>query len=372
MDFLRRAWVEIELKALKNNYRIIKNNCKNRVISVVKADAYGHGVESCVKALQDAGCDMFAVSNVLEAVELRECGIKGDVLVLGYTPIDAVPLIAEHNIIQCIYSLEYAKALSNKATELSINIKAHIKLDTGMSRIGFDCRQDDCDISDIENALSLKGIEYTGVFMHFAVADSKNEDDVDFTAMQFIRFINTVSRLEEKGFNFPIKHCCNSAGAIVYDNMYLDAVRAGIILYGLKPSEDVAIYDEIEPVMSMYSVVSQIKEIHPDDTVSYGRTFRAQKPVKVATVCCGYADGIPRLISNKASVLINSKKAKIIGRVCMDQFCIDVTDVPDVKIGDKVEIFGKNISVDQVAKNADTINYEIVCGISKRVPRIYK
>ena len=372
MDFLRRAWVEIDLVALKNNYKIIKDTCNTRVISVVKADAYGHGFEHCVKALEEVGCDMFAVSNVLEAVELRDVGIKGDILVLGYTPVETAETLAKNNIIQCVYSLEYATALSEKASELGIEIKAHLKLDTGMSRIGFNCRNEETDVLEIEKALLLDNLKYTGVFMHFASADSNDASDVDFTKLQFERFMDTVSKLEQKGFNFPIKHSCNSAGAISYDDMYLDAVRAGIVLYGLKPSEDVVIDSGIKPVMSMYSVVSQVKTILPEDTVSYGRTFKADKPLKVATITCGYADGVPRLLSNKGRVLINGKSAQIIGRVCMDQFCVDVTDIPDVKIGDVAEIFGNNISVDEVALNAQTINYEIVCGITKRVPKIYK
>jgi len=369
MDFLRRAWVEIDLNALKNNYKAIEKAAGTKVIPVVKADAYGHGVAPIVKALQDNGADMFAVSNALEAIELREAGIKGDILVLGYTPADAVALLVEHNITQCVYSLDYAIALSRNATSISKNVNVHLKLDTGMGRIGFDCRKDDSDISGIVSALRLEGLNYTGVFAHFSVADSNCEDDVLFTNSQYARFCNTLKKLKSEGFDFEFKHCCNSAGLVKYSDMALDGVRAGIILYGLSPSCDVKAND-VTPVMSMYSVVSMVKDISKGDTVNYGRTYKAQEKRRIATISAGYADGIPRLLSNKGYVLIKGKKAPIVGRICMDQFCIDVTDIDGVEVGDIVEIFGRNISVDIVADTAQTINYEIVCGISKRIPRI--
>ncbi len=368
MDFLRRAWVEIDLDALKKNYDFVCKKCNTKVIPVVKADAYGHSAVLVASVLQECGADMFAVSNVLEAVELRDAGITGEILVLGYTPTDAVLLLKEHNITQCVYSLEYAISLSKEAVNNDIEIKAHLKLDTGMGRIGFNCRNN-CDTTEIENALKLSGLTYTGVFAHFSVADSDKTDDIDYTNLQYKRFCNTVEKLEKSGYRFEMKHCCNSAGSVKYNEMALDAVRAGIILYGLSPSKDVHSEDLI-PVMTMYSVVSMIKEIETDDYVSYGRTYKATQKRRIATISAGYGDGVPRLLSNKGCVQINGKKAPIVGRVCMDQFCVDVTEIDDIKVGDKAEIFGKNISVDDVADLAQTINYEIVCGISKRVPRI--
>ena len=369
MDFLKRAWVEIDLDALKENYNKIRSKTSARVIPVVKADAYGHGVASVVKALQECGADMFAVSNVLEAIELRNAGITGDILILGYTPADAAEILIENNITQCVYSLDYAVQLSNAAKKLG-DVKVHLKLDTGMGRIGFDCRKDNADISEIINALKLDGLKYTGVFAHFAVADSTEKQDEEFTDKQYQRFCDTVEKLENNGFNFEMKHCCNSAGSIKYSNMELDAVRAGIILYGLSPSDQVSAED-LTPIMSMYSVVSMVKYIDSDDSVSYGRTYIASEKRKIATISAGYADGVPRLLSNNGYVLINGKKAPIVGRVCMDQFCVDVTEIDDVTVGDIAEIFGKNLSVDCLASAANTINYEIVCGISKRIPRVY-
>ena len=369
MDFLRRAWVEIDLDALKNNYNTILQMSGNKVIPVVKADAYGHGATNIASALQNSGADMFAVSNVNEGIELRECGIIGDILVLGYTPIEAAELLSTYNITQSVFSLEYAMALSEKAVEIGKAFNVHLKLDTGMGRIGFDCRNDDAEISEITAALSLKGLNYTGVFAHFAVADSNSDSNVCYTEAQYNKFCKVTDKLEASGFKLGLKHCCNSAGIVKYSSMSLDAVRAGIILYGLSPSDEVT-SNSIIPVMSMYSVVSMIKTVEQGESVSYGRTYTADKKRRIATISAGYADGVPRLLSNKGYVFVKGKKAPIVGRVCMDQFCVDITDIDNISVGDTVEIFGKNISVDVVADIAQTINYEIVCGITRRVPRV--
>lgn len=370
MDFLRRAWVEIDLNALKSNYKTICSQCKSKVIPVIKADAYGHGASQVASALQESGADFFAVSNISEAIELRKSGIKGEILILGYTPVEAVNLLREYNIIQCIYSYEYASQVNDEAEKLGVMIKSHLKLDTGMGRIGFDCREGKYIEAELIGALKLEHLDFKGVFTHFPSADSYEESDIEFTRCQYEIFNNTVEKLEKEGFGFEMKHCCNSAGFYCFEDMHLDAVRAGIILYGLSPSDEIELSDGYIPVMSMYSAVSMVKTVEKDETVSYGRTYKAESKRKVATVSAGYADGVPRLLSNKGYVLINGQKAPIIGRVCMDQFCVDVTELDNISVGDKVEIFGKNISVNQVAKIAQTINYEIICGISKRVLRI--
>lgn len=370
MDFLKRTWVEIDLDALKNNYRKILNKCNAEIIPAVKADAYGHGGVEIASALQSFGNDFFAVSNVAEAIELRENGITGKILILGYTPEEGVEYLLKYDISQCIYSEDYAEIISNKAKTLGGKIKSHLKIDTGMGRIGFVLREEDLDLCGIERVLNLEGLDFEGIFTHFPSADSKLKNDVEFTKNQYKKFTQTVSVLEEKGYKFKIKHCCNSAGLWAFDNMHMDAVRPGIILYGINPSEDIDVSSDFIPVMSMYSVVSMVKDAYVGDTVSYGRTYTADKKRKIATISAGYADGIPRLLSNKGYVYINGKRAPIIGRICMDQFCIDVSDIEDVKIGDTAEIFGKNISVTEVAKIAQTIGYEIICGVTKRVPRI--
>ncbi len=368
MSYLRRTWKEINLSALEHNFDIIKDLSGGNVCAVVKADGYGHGAVGVAKALEKRGAAAFAVSNIQEAEELRSAGIALPILILGYTPEIYAEDLARLGFIQCIYSLEYAENLSKEAVKAAVTVEAHLKLDTGMSRLGFDIRDAfSKGIADAEKVFALKGLSVSGVFTHFAVSDSKSEADIAFTRSQYERFKSAVNTLEERGHKFKTRHFCNSAATLEGFADKGDMVRAGIILYGLSPSKDVPLPSGMKPVMSLYSVVSMVKRIEGGTEISYGRTFKAEKNMIIATVSAGYADGVPRALSNKGEVVINGKRAKIVGRICMDQFCIDVTDIEDVKIGDRVEIFGENISVDEVADISDTINYEIVCGISKRV-----
>lgn len=370
MNFSKRVWAEIDLGALRKNYCKIRNKCNVEIIPAVKADAYGHGAVCVSSVLQNMGNKFYAVACISEAVELRENGIEGEILILGYTPVEDVEHLIKYNISQTVYSEEYAEMIGNKAKELKEKIKCHLKLDTGMGRIGFDCREGRFDESSVIKVLELESLEFMGVLTHFPVSDSKEDSDIEFTKKQFEYFCKAISLLEEKGYNFKIKHCCNSAGFLLFDDMYMDAVRPGIMLYGINPVDDTDMNFEFEPVMSFNSKVSMIKEVEKGESVSYGRTYKTDKKRKIASVSAGYADGVPRLLSNNGYVFINGKRAPIVGRVCMDQFCIDVTDLDEISIGDTVEIFGKNVSVCEVAKRAQTISYEIICGISKRVPRI--
>lgn len=372
-NFLRRTWAEIDEKALLHNFEIIKQTAKSKICAVVKANAYGHGVEIVAPALQKAGADFFAVSNIEEAVELRESGITKPILILGYTPCEYVCELKKHNISQCVYSLEYAKELSNEAVAYNSKIKVHLKLDTGMSRIGFDCRSDSLDgIDDAIKAANLDGFEIEGIFTHFAVSDRNADQEDGFTSEQYNRFCKAINVLKSHNIDPEYKHCCNSAALCQDNDKHLNMCRAGIILYGLTPSADLHLQQDFIPVMSFKSVVSQVKVIKQGDTVSYGRTFKANKDITVATVSAGYADGYSRLLSNKAEVIINGRRAKIIGRVCMDQFCIDVTNIPDVKRGDEVLLFGGDLPVEELAEIIGTINYELVCAVSSRVKRIKK
>ena len=372
-NFLRRTWAEIDEKALLHNFEIIKQTAKSKICAVVKANAYGHGVEIVAPALQKAGADFFAVSNIEEAVELRESGITKPILILGYTPCVYVCELKKHNISQCVYSLEYAKELSNEAVAYNSKIKVHLKLDTGMSRIGFDCRSDSLDgIDDAIKAANLDGFEIEGIFTHFAVSDRNADQEDGFTSEQYNRFCKAINVLKSHNIDPEYKHCCNSAALCQDNDKHLNMCRAGIILYGLTPSADLHLQQDFIPVMSFKSVVSQVKVIKQGDTVSYGRTFKANKDITVATVSAGYADGYSRLLSNKAEVIINGRRAKIIGRVCMDQFCIDVTNIPDVKRGDEVSLFGDDLPVEELAEIIGTINYELVCAVSSRVKRIKK
>ena len=370
-NFLRRTWAEIDLQALTGNLAAVSRITDKPVYAVVKADAYGHGAARAASALEAAGAAGFAVSNLAEAEELLDAGIDKPVLILGYTPVECASRLGRKGIEQCIYSLEYARLLNEQAEAAGVTLTAHLKLDTGMGRIGFDFRDDSgFDLAGATQALSMKNIRTVGVFMHFAVADSMESSDLEFTARQHQRFESAVARLE-KIHPFKLRHCCNSAASLCLREDKGDLVRAGIILYGLAPSPEVALPEGIRPVMSLYSTVSLVKTIEQDQSVSYGRTYVAPGRRRIATVCAGYADGVPRLLSGVGHVIIRGKRVPIVGRVCMDQFCVDVTDIPDVAMGDTVTIFGPGLPVEEVADAAQTINYEILCGITKRVPRVY-
>ena len=368
MKHLHRTWAEINLDALVHNFKLIRSMTDSKIFSVVKADAYGHSVGLIAHELDAAGTDYFAVSNLDEAKELRELGISKPILILGYTPPIHAKELSELNLIQTVFSYDFAQKLNDSAANAGVTVRTHIKLDTGMGRIGFNFRDESfTELVETRRLIYFKNLEFEGVFTHFPVADS----DKEYTAKQYIRFLLAIKYLEENGFNFKVKHCCNSAAFISNKNMHLDAVRPGIILYGLTPDTDFEFSKEFKPVMSFKSVISMVKTVSAGETVGYGKTYKFEKNTKVATITAGYADGVPRLLSNKGRVLINGKYAKIVGRICMDQFCVDVTDIDNVKEGDTVTLFGEGLPVEEFASYADTINYEIVCGLSKRVPRIY-
>ena len=370
--FLHRTWAEIDLNALVHNFNLIKEMAhESKIMAVVKANAYGHSVSDIAPALDKAGTDYFAVSNIDEALKLRELGIEKNILILGYTPADCAKILADNNISQCVYSEEYASLLSKFAVEQNATVNIHIKLDTGMSRLGFDCRTENlCGIDSALNSAKLPSLKAEGIFTHFAVSDRTADTEDGFTDSQYKRFTKAVKIFEENGFNDLIKHCANSGAIIKDSDKHLDIVRPGIILYGIEPDNSPEFKKGFIPVMTFKSVVSMVKQINNGDTVSYGRTFTANKTQKIATVSVGYADGYPRILSNKSYVIINGKKAKILGRVCMDQMTVDVSSVPNVKMGDEVILFGKDLSVNELAETAQTIGYEIVCSISPRVPRI--
>ena len=372
MDFLHRTWAEIDLDALVHNFDIIKKEATGaKLMAVVKADAYGHSARIVAPILEQHGADAFAVSNIEEAITLRGCGITRPILILGYTPVSMAAQLYLNDISQCVYSPEYAAALSKRACADGVKVKVHIKLDTGMSRLGFDCRDEK--LSGIEEAVTaarLKGFVFEGIFTHFAVSDRTETSEDGFTDKQYSRFCTAAERFEKAGLRPKYRHCCNSAAFCLDSDKHFDMCRPGIILYGLTPSSDLKLKENFVPVMTVKSVVSMVKTIKKGDTVSYGRTFTAEKEMKIATVTAGYADGYPRLLSNKGYVLINGKRANIIGRVCMDQMSVDVSDIEDVKQGDEVILFGKTLPVEELADMCGTINYEIICGISPRVPRI--
>ena len=378
-ELLRRTWAQIDLDALGDNLRTIKAGLAPgvKLCAVVKADGYGHGYEYTAGEMAANQADWFAVSNLAEALQLRGVGISAPILILGYTPPEKAEVLAYNDISQTVFSLNYAKALSERAVFSEIKVNAHIKMDTGMSRLGFlyhDNVEDAAVLDDAEAACRLPGLRPEGIFTHFSSADCA--DGELYTRLQYDLFCNAVDRLALRGVVFPLRHCSNSAAILQYPEMHFDMVRAGIILYGLWPSDAVEKSLPLRPVMQMKTVISMIKEIPAQTPVSYSRAFSSPEKMRVATVPVGYADGYPRLLSNRAYMLVNGKKAPVLGNICMDQCMIDVTAIPDAAEGQTVTVFGEDhgatLSVDALAKAAGLINYEIVCGISKRVPRVYK
>ncbi len=372
-NFWKRIWTEINLDNLIYNFESVRARLapSTKLCCVVKANAYGHHAPKVASSLEKAGADFFAVSNIEEAVQLRSEGIVGPILILGYTPAECAPILAENDISQCVYSSEYAKELSRYALDCGVKVKAHIKLDTGMGRIGFQYDRGLNVINEIIDSCKLSGLTAEGIFTHFALSDA-GELGKAFTLGQYEKFREITSALEDNGITFQYKHCSNSAAAMDYSTVGLDMVRVGIILYGLLPSDSISNIPPLKPVMTLKTIVSHVKEIDVGDTVSYGCDFVADKRMKIATVPMGYADGFWRSNSkNSVPMLIKGKKASIVGRICMDQLMLDVTDIDDVKMGDEVTVFGEGNSVDDLARANDTINYEIICAVGRRVPRVF-
>lgn len=377
--FVERTWAQIDLSAIAYNYNAIKNsvNKNTKIICVIKADGYGHGAVPLAHEYQKLGADWFAVSNIEEAMQLRQNDITLPILILGYTPERMVNILAENNISQTIYSTEYGKKIAENAKKIGVTVNIHIKIDTGMSRIGFMCQDIERDknvINEIAEICNLNNINPQGIFTHFAVSD-EGENGQEATLNQYNCFKFVTNSLSNIGINFEIKHCANSGAILDYKGLQLDAIRAGIILYGLQPSAQVRNKLSLKPAMELKSVISHIKTVEKGVTVSYGRTYKTDKLTKIATVPIGYADGYSRSFSDKAYMIVNSKRARVIGRVCMDQLMLDVSHIDNVKVGDIVTVFGGNfentVTADELANIMNSINYEITCNISKRVPRVY-
>ena len=368
-----RAWAEIDLSALEHNVRTVQAMLPKQTayMAVVKANAYGHGDKAICQKLWELGVRWFAVSNLEEALSVRKYCPYGEIFILGYTPPEFAPELARNNIIQGVLSLSYAQQLQSFAHQ---PVRCHIKLDTGMGRIGFrsdspeDCARALLPLFDLEK-LSIEGI-----YTHFAVADEDTAVSMAFTERQFTLFMGVCNRLQADGVNVGLRHCCNSAGTLLHPAYHLDMCRLGLSQYGLDPDPCMKALLDVRPAMSLYTVVSMVKEIPAGATVSYGRQYTAPTPRRIATVAIGYADGYPRSMSNRAEMLLHGKRAPVIGRVCMDQLMLDVTDIPEACMGDIAVVAGseggESVTFDDMARWAGTINYEIICGISKRVPRV--
>ena len=377
MNMVKRTWAEISLNAIEHNYNVIRNKVADdtKVCCVITADGYGHGELSQI--YEKLGADFFAVSNIDEGIEIRKSGSKLPIVILGYTPVSEAENLAEYDISQAVFSLEYAKELSEKCVEEDCICKMHIKVDSGMSRIGFMCQEfprDEYSIEEICEACCLPNLEVEGLFTHFCVSDEDAEGR-EFTNKQYENFIHVRDSLKKRGVDISVVHCSNSGAIEDYPETCCDMVRAGIILYGLAPSSKLADRLDLVPAMTLKTVVAFVKEVQKGATISYGRTFTADRKMKIATVPIGYADGFIRQNAKDGYMTVNGKKAKIVGRICMDQTMLDVTDIEDVKTGDEVVVFGTGENgeptADSLAENTGTINYETVCLVGKRVPRIY-
>ena len=366
-----RSCVEIDLDALRHNFEEIKKAVTpgTGILAVVKADAYGHGALETARTLIGSGAAGLCLATIDEAVELRRHGIDVPMMTLGFTDPSRFEDAVKYDVEQSVYSYEIAKALSDEAIKQGKTCRIHIKLDTGMGRIGF--KTDGSETGDIVRACTLPGIEPYGVFSHFAVADTSDDE---YTRQQFGLFMNQIGKLEQEGIRFARRHICNSAGILRFPEMHLDMVRAGIILYGLmppgcpKPVKDI----DLKPVMNWYAKVIHVKNVPAGTTISYGRHFTAGRPTEVTTVGIGYADGLSRRLSNGFELVIGGRKCPIIGNICMDMCMVDTTDLEErPRVGDRVTVFGNARSADELADALGTINYEITCDVGKRVRRIY-
>jgi len=370
---IRPVWLEINMDNLASNFKKIRNivNDKAMIMAVIKANGYGHGSVELAKMYKEIGADRLAVSILTEAIELRKAEIKGPIQLLSYTPQGQLGLVIDYDIIQGIYTFEDAKALSDIAVKKNKTAKIHLKVDSGMGRIGF--LPNDKSIDEIIKISKLPNLEIEGIFTHFAKAD---EIEKEFTRIQYEKFNWVVRKLEEVGINISIKHVSNSATIIDLPEYNLDMVRPGIILYGYYPSEDVNKGRiELKPAMTLKGKISNIKTVPEKTGVSYGHLYLTPRESVIATIPIGYADGYSRMLTGKGFVYIKGKRVPIVGRICMDQLMIDVTDVEDPQIGDEVVLFGSGNDgypkVEEIAALLGTINYELICMMGRRIPRVY-
>lgn len=377
MKTLKRTWADISLDNLEYNYRSIRAHLPSatRFLGVMKADAYGHGAVPVSRALADLGAEYLAVSNLEEAVQIRRGEVRLPILILGYTPPEYAANMIFLDITQEVHSLAYAQELNEALAGTNYILNVHLKLDTGMTRIGFFAYDNDRTLDELKQAAALPHLHIEGVFMHFCVADSRAEEDVSFTKLQYKRFMDMLSAMEGAGIRPEIRHCCNSGAAILYPEFALDMVRPGIITYGNAPSEELEGAISLRPMMSLHSMIAQVRTVPAGTDISYGRLYKTVHDTRVAVLPIGYADGLSRLLTGKASFYLQGKLVPVIGRICMDMCMLDVSEVPDAKPGDIVTIFGYDddgtlVPCERLAAAQGTINYELLCQISKRIPRI--
>lgn len=373
-DLQKRTWAEISLENLRHNYEAIRKSLPAgcRFLGVVKADAYGHGALPVSRLLQEAGADYLAVSCLDEALELRRGGITMPILILGHTPYEYTGTLIEEKITQTVTCLAKALEYSAEAVRLGKELKIHIKLDTGMSRLGFLCAGDYFEegVDNVIRSCRLPGLNPEGVYTHFAVSDEPGETCEEYTREQFRLFMDVIDAVKARGgVEFSIRHCANSGATVNYPEMTLDMVRPGLLLYGYGDSSGKL---DLRPCMRLVTTVSTIKFYEPGTSVSYGRRFTTDRRTRMGVLAIGYADGLPRLISNKCSFAAKGGFAPQRGSICMDMCMVDLTELPQVDVGSEVELFGPMNSIYKLSDAAQTIPYELLCAVSKRVPRVYK
>jgi alanine racemase len=373
ITFRPRVVAQVSINAIRYNCRQIKKilSKETDLMAIVKADGYGHGATEVATILQEEGVNSFAVAIASEGEQLREAGITAPILVLGYTPATDIEVLIKNDLTQTLFSYEMAQFISKEAQKFGKTVNIHIKVDTGMGRIGF--LADPKSIEEIKKISMLPCLNVEGIFTHFSTSD---EEDRSYTKNQISIFLGFLKELHEVGIQIPIVHASNSAATMVHEAARFHLVRTGIILYGYYPSsylQEKVI--DLKPAMTLKSQVVHVKELPENHYISYGRKYCTKEKTKIATLPIGYADGYPRKLSNQGRVLIRGEYAKIVGTICMDQFMVDVSHIEGVSVGDEVVIIGeqggKSISIEEIASLADTINYEVMCMIGKRVPRIY-
>lgn len=371
-DLQKRTWAEISLENIRHNYRAIRSSLPLgcRFLGVVKADAYGHGALRVSQLLQEEGADYLAVSCLDEALELRQGGISLPILILGHTPPEYTAQLVSLDITQTVTC--YAKALeySAAAAELGRELKIHIKLDTGMSRLGYLCAGEHFDegVENIIESCRLPGLVHEGIYTHFAVSDQEDEESREYTRQQFKLFVDVLTAVEERsGISFPLRHCANSGAVVNYPETALDMVRPGLLLYGYGDGGKLG----LRPCMRLVTTVSTIKFYEPGTSISYGRRYVTDRRTRMGVLAIGYADGLFRAVSNKCAFAAGKGFAPQRGTICMDMCMVDLTELPEVDVGSQVELFGEKCSIWQLSEAAGTIPYELLCSVSKRVPRVY-
>lgn len=364
----------IDLSAIEYNFEQMYQNLNpgTKILAVIKADGYGHGSVPIAKLIEKKDYIWgYAVATAEEGFHLRKHGLKKPILLLGYAFPEHYEQMIQEEIRCCVFKMDTAMQLSELSVRLGKNAKIHFALDTGMTRIGYSCT--DKSVDEMVKISQFEGIEVEGMFTHFARAD---EIEIGPAYNQFNKYMDMLKRIADAGLNIPIRHCCNSAGIIRMRDANLDMVRAGISIYGMYPSDEVEKEPvDLQPAMSVTSHIAYIKNVDAGVEISYGGTYKTEKEMRVATIPVGYADGYPRQLSNKGYVLICGKKAPILGRICMDQFMVDVSDIPEAEEGALVTLVGKDldacIRVEELSQLCGRFNYEFVCDITKRVPRTY-